>query len=93
MGHRTSPLQLRPGFWIDQRKDRGGCVLRLTGELDLHAAAQLRARRGEIIGVLGQIPGLNGGSQRKAAAYLDRFFADIASDASVQDKLLKTCVG
>ena len=75
---------------VRQRRYRGFC--RDNGHA-LAAAAQLRARRGEIIGVLGQIPGLNGGSQRKAAAYLDRFFADIASDASVQDKLLKTCVG
>lgn len=74
---------------VKVRRYRGFCR---DNALALAAVADFRARRGEIMGVLGQIPGLSQGTHRKASAYLDRFFADIASDASVQDKLLKTCL-
>ncbi|MEO5972822.1 MAG: hypothetical protein ABIP91_05620, partial [Sphingomicrobium sp.] len=58
----------------------------------LAAAAELRARRGELLGELDRIPGLEPATRRKAAAFLGGFFNDIASDATVGAKLLKSCV-
>jgi anti-anti-sigma factor len=49
MGVGPSPLVLRPGFWIDRRNERGRYVLRLTGELDLHAAATLRTEISDVL--------------------------------------------
>jgi len=38
------------------------------------------------------VPGLDGGRQQKAAAYLEGFFQDIATDEDVNRRLLKTCI-
>lgn len=56
----------------------------------LAAAAAFRAQRGALLAVLNEVP-LDEGARRRAAAYLDGFFADIADDRSVASKLLKTC--
>ena len=45
------------------------------------------------MGELARIPGLDPNSQRRAIAYLDEFFADIATDQRLADKVLKNCVG
>jgi hypothetical protein len=58
----------------------------------LRAAADIRAQRPALLAVLSQIPQLKEGSRRKAAAFLERSFADIASDQAVTANLLKTCV-
>jgi hypothetical protein len=42
---------------------------------------------------LSQIPQLKEGTRRKAASFLERSFADIATDQAVTANLLKTCVG
>ena len=57
------------------------------------AAADMRAKRPAIMGELARIPGLDPSSQRRAIAYLDEFFADIATDQRLADKVLKNCVG
>ena len=59
----------------------------------LKAAAEIRAQRPAMLALLGQIPQLDEGTMRKAIAFLDRSFADIASDQAVTENLLKTCVG
>lgn len=56
------------------------------------AAAQFRAMHAQIIGVLGQVPGLEPRSQRRAASYLEGFFAEIADDQAVAARILKRCV-
>jgi hypothetical protein len=59
----------------------------------LKAAAAIRDLRPAMLGVLGQVPQLKEGTLRKATGFLERSFADIASDQAVGDKLLKTCIG
>lgn len=55
-------------------------------------AAQFRAARPQIFAVLSQAPGLDAKTQARAGAYLNGFFADIATDADVNSKVLKRCV-
>ena len=58
----------------------------------LAAARQMREARPQILGVLAPGPGLGCTlTKRCAAAYLERFFADIASDADLNAKVLKRC--
>ena len=59
----------------------------------LKAAADIRSQQAALLAVLRQIPQLREGTRRKAAAYLERSFADIATDQAVTTILLKTCVG
>ena len=87
------PYALPPdGLGIDsvkQRRYRGYCV---HNRQALAVAAEFRAKSAEIVGVLGTVPGLDGGRQQKAAAYLEGFFQDIATDEDVNRRLLKTCI-
>lgn len=89
-----APYAVPPdGFKISNVKTRvyqGYC--RHNGQA-LAAAAEIRAQRPAIEGVLGQVPGIEPRTREKALAYLARFFGDIATDASVQAKVLKSCVG
>ena len=75
---------------VKQRFYRGYCAYNAYA---LAAAQQMRAARPQMIAVLSQVPGLDAKAQRKAAAYLDGFFADIATDASVGSKILNRCLG
>ncbi len=75
---------------VKVRRYRGMCR---HNALALAAAAEARALRPQLIGSLSAIPGLDEKVRRKATAFLDKGFADIASDQLVNDKLLKTCVG
>lgn len=75
---------------IKNRYYRGFC--RHNAEA-LKAAADIRAQRPAMVAALSQIPQLKDGTRRKALAFLDRSFADIASDQAVTANLLKTCVG
>ena len=38
------------------------------------------------------VPGMDPRTAKKASAYLGGFFADVATDASVEAKLLKSCL-
>ncbi len=58
----------------------------------LKAAADIRAHQPAMLAVLQQIPQLKDGTRRKASAFLERSFADIATDQAVTANLLKTCV-
>ena len=75
---------------VKVRRYRGFC--RHNAEA-LKAAAEIRAQRPAMLAVLSQIPQLSEGARRKATAFLDRSFEDIASDEAVTANLLKTCVG
>jgi hypothetical protein len=59
----------------------------------LAAARQMRVARPQILGVLMQVPGLDPRTQARAAAYLNGFFTDMASDESLGSKVLRSCVG
>lgn len=74
---------------VRQRLYRGYCFH--NGEA-LAAARQMRAMRPQMLAMLGQVPGLEISTQRRATAFLERFFADIASDESVAAKVLNRCV-
>ena len=58
----------------------------------LAAAAEFRALRPALLGELATIPGLDERSRRRASAYIDAFFADIASDERMTGKVLAKCL-
>jgi hypothetical protein len=74
---------------VRDRRYRGYCIH--NGQA-IAVAAEFRAKRGELAAVLPAIAGLTEDRRRKASAYLDEFFSDIATDASVTSRLLKTCI-
>jgi hypothetical protein len=53
--------------------------------------AAFRPQRGPLLAVLGQVP-LDEGARRRAAAFLDNFFGDIADDRKAAAKLFRTCL-
>ena len=66
-----------PGQSVRDRRYRGYCMHNVQA---LAAAAEFRAKRAQLLAVLAAIPQLDEGRRRKAAAYLDGFFRDIATD-------------
>jgi len=74
---------------VRSRVYQGYC--RHNGDL-IAAAAEFRAARPSIEAMFGQIPGMEGKTRKGALAYLARFYDDIATDASVQNRVLKSCV-
>jgi hypothetical protein len=81
-----SELDLRD---VRERLYRGYCMHNANA---LTAARQMREARPQILGILTQVPGLEPRTQSRAAAYLSGFFADIANDSDVGEKVLKRCV-
>jgi hypothetical protein len=75
---------------VKSRHYRGFC--RHNAEA-LKAAADIREQQAAMLAVLQQVPQLKEGTRRKASAFLERGFADIASDQAVTANLLKTCIG
>lgn len=75
---------------VRQRLYRGYCAHNADA---VAAAKQMRAAQPQMLAVLTQVPGLDAHTQARAASYLNSFFADIATDASVNSKVLKTCAG
>lgn len=86
----ATPPELIKVSSVRVRRYRGFC--RHNGEA-LQAARQVYAAKAQLLATLAATPGLSSATVRKATAYLERGFADIASDQLVADKLLKTCVG
>jgi len=88
-----APYAIPPeGFSIENVKSRvyvGYC--RFNADV-LAAAADFRARRPAIQAVFGQIPGMTDQTRSKALGYLASFYDQIATDQSVQAKILKSCV-
>jgi hypothetical protein len=56
------------------------------------AAAEFRAKQGQIIGVLATIPGLDERRRESSAAYLQTFFRDIGTDEDLARRVLKSCI-
>jgi hypothetical protein len=54
-------------------------------------APLFRSQRGALLAALGQVP-LDEPVRRRAAAYIDGFFADIADDRRMAAKLFRTCL-
>ena len=75
---------------VRQRFYRGYCM---HNQYVVAAAREMRAQHPQIIGVLGQVPGLEPATQQRAGAYLEKFFADIGTDADVGSKVLNRCLG
>ena len=70
------------------RSYQGFCVH--NGEA-LAMTATFRSQRGPLLAALNQVP-LDEPIRRRAAAFLDGFFTDIADDRSVAAKLFRTCL-
>lgn len=82
------PEELHIGAVTD-RIYRGYCL----HNADVIATArEYRDLRAQMIAALTSTPGLDASHQRKAVAFLDGFFADIASDQSTNAKLTSHCV-
>lgn len=88
-----APYAVPPeGFSIKSVRSRvyqGYC--RLNSEA-LAAAAEFRAQRPAIEALFTQIPGISERTRAKALAYLGEFYGQIATDQSVQAKILKGCI-
>ena len=84
----TPPDQL-PISNVRVRYYRGYCSHNLQA---LQAATEMRAKRGELLGVLAATPGLDERAKTRASAYIERFFADIATDELTKTKVLKNCL-
>jgi hypothetical protein len=74
---------------VKRRFYRGWCVH--NGQA-MAIAAEMRGQRAAVLAVLNQIPQLDERARRGAAAFLEGFFKDIATDQDVTAKLLKTCI-
>ena len=75
---------------VRQRFYRGYCA---HNAQVLAAARQMRELKPQMIAAVTSTPGLDARTQARALAFLDPFFADIASDAAVTDRILKRCFG
>jgi hypothetical protein len=84
----TPPAELDIGS-VTTRLYRGYCAHNSDAVAVAH---QMSAARPQILAVLTQVPGLDPRTQARAAAYLNGFFGDIASDATLGSKVLKSCV-
>jgi hypothetical protein len=74
---------------VRERRYRGHCV---HNTQVIQVAPEFRAKRAELLAVLASIAQLDEGRRRSASDYLDSFFRDIATDADVTRRLLRTCV-
>ena len=73
---------------VRQRMYRGYCAH--NAEV-MAAARQFRDARPQLLATIAATPGLDARTQQRAAAFLEPFFADIATDASVNAKVLSRC--
>lgn len=55
-------------------------------------AAEVAAKRPQLLGIFSQIPQLDERARARASAYIDSFFADIADQQTIARKLLRTCI-
>lgn len=86
----ATPPEKVPVSSVRERRYRGYCR---HNDAARAAAIDLRGRRAAIEGALAGVPQLEPRTLRKAQAYLSGFFDTIASDAGIEGKLLKTCLG
>jgi hypothetical protein len=71
------------------RRYRGFCA---HNKHALAAIGAYRAKHAEFLSTLASIPGLDDSTRRKAAAYLEGFFAEVADEERVSSRMLKTCL-
>jgi hypothetical protein len=74
---------------VTRRVYRGYCAH--NGQA-LAAAALFREQRSPMLAALDSVPGLDAGSKGKAANYLRSFFDQIATDQSINERILKRCL-
>jgi len=74
---------------VRDRQYRGYCMHNTQA---LAAAAEFRAKKPQLMAALASIPELDEGRRRGAAAYIEGFFRDIATDEDVRKRVLKTCI-
>ena len=92
-GFVNAPYALPPeGIPVSSVRDRRYRDYCVHNAQAIQVAAEFRAKRPELMAVLGSIPQLEEGRRRNAAAYLESFFRDIATDESVAKRVLKTCL-
>jgi hypothetical protein len=84
----TPPDSIRVSS-VRQRRYRGFC--RFNAEARA-AVASIRAQQAPLMSTFAAVPGMDPKTVKKATAYLGGFFADIATDASAEAKLIKTCL-
>ena len=72
------------------RQYRGYCV---HNPQVAEAARLFRSKQSDFDAVLRSIPGLEPRSLASASSFIGQFFAEIATDQSVAEKILKRCVG
>ena len=74
---------------VRDRMYRGYCIHNTQA---LAVAADFRAKRGEMMAALNQVPQLEERTRRKATAFIDSFYRDIATDADLQRRVLNGCI-
>jgi hypothetical protein len=74
---------------VRDRQYRGYCMHNVQA---LAAAAEFRAKKGQVLAAIAGVPQLDEGRKRGAASYLEGFFRDIATDEDVRKRVLKTCI-
>lgn len=84
----TPPDQLKISS-VRQRFYRGYCA---DNAEVLAVARQMREERPQMMAAITSTPGLDPRMAARAIAFLDPFFADIATDASVNDRVLRRCI-
>ena len=84
----ATPPENLPVASVRVRKYRGYCA---HNGYAAETAAELRAKRPEITAMIAALPGISPASVGKATAYLDPFWTQVASDASIA-ALLRNCV-
>jgi hypothetical protein len=75
---------------VRDRQYRGYCV---HNPQVAEEARLLRSKQAEFEAILRSIPGLEPRAQATATGFIGQFFAEIATDQSVADRILKRCVG
>lgn len=75
---------------VRERQYRGYCV---HNPQVVEAARLFRSKQADFEAVLRSIPGLEPRSLASASSFIGQFFAEIATDQSVADRILKRCVG
>jgi hypothetical protein len=73
---------------VRQRVYRGYCAHNADA---IAIARQMRDERPRLMAAITSTPGLDPSTATRAIAFLDGFFADIASDDTVNAKLLRRC--
>ncbi len=86
----AAPPDQLPVSNVRTRLYRGYC---LHNAVVAEEAARYRALKARLMATVGETPGISKSRRTKAERYLGGFFESIATDALVQQKLLKKCRG